>query len=243
MLIRYPADGRWSVCLTDDPYEACIISQTEPVIGITGPEPEDYSLWNGIFYLAASVEAVDEAYAKLVWCRFHGVPVTVTETEQWCLREMDKTDLKAIKNMYQVKDIVRYLEHPTGGEEQEDAWKAWLDAYCRHVYRMDGPAMWILTDTTGKLLGRLGLEWREICGIEGWFLGYALMPEERGKGLITQAAQQLISIAEEQWEITEFYIACEKENQASIACAKRLGFELICENQLFMVFFMSTSIS
>lgn len=243
MLIRFPAGGSAFVWLTDEPQTAETIRQKEPVIGITGPEPEGYVLWSGISYLAETVEAVDEAYAELVWCRFYGYPVTVLETEEWRLREMDETDLPFLCRMYQIKDVRRYLEHPTGGDDSREAWTGWIKAYCQHVYRMDEPAIWILTDRKGQLLGRIGLEWREVCGKEGYFLGYALMPEARKKGLATRVSKALLACMEERWGITDVYLSCEKENQASIACAKRLGFEYVCEDQTVVVFFISVSMS
>ncbi len=241
MLIRFPADSSYAVWLTDDPQTAASIRQKEPVIGITGPEPE-YSLWSGTFYLAESVDAVDGTYAKRVWSRFYKKPMIIAKTEAWYLREMTKADLPALRRMYREPDIRRYLEHPTGGDERDEAWEAWCEAYIEHIYRMDEPAMWVLTDREGRLLGRLGMEWQTICQKEGYFLGYALLPEARGKGLITQAARMLIDMSKEEWGITEIYLACEKQNQASAACAGRLKFELIHEDQLICVFCMSASI-
>lgn len=233
------------VWLTDDPAQARAIQSQAPVIGITGPGPE-YRLWSGILYLAESPEAVTMDYAARVWCRFYHEPVVIAretaERREWKLREMTKQDLPGLDRLYQDPQVLRFLPHPLG-EEQDDcedrrmrAWEAWLDAYRELVYEREQPAMWTIADGKDRFLGRLGLEWKSWEDgpgrhvgeqlPDGYYLGYALLPEHRGKGLIVRAAQALFAYLEEEWEITELWLVCRADNIASVRCAARMGFSV-----------------
>lgn len=254
LICRQAGPGR-HVWLTDDPKEARRLQQTEPVIGIAGPGPE-YKLWSGVFYLAEDPDAADAAYCSRVWCRHYGVPAVILEGEGWCLRETDRKDIPGLEALYQDTQAVRYLEHPLGADPQQPdpdrtkKWTDWLDAYRRYVYRMDGPAMWTLTDGNDRFAGRLGLEWRrEKAGgagkeTEGYFLGYALMPEMRGKGMIAAAGRELLCMVRKEWGIDTVYLVCEKENQASAKTAERLGFQPVRNrnDQACSLLIMSVSI-
>ncbi|MBQ8639269.1 MAG: GNAT family N-acetyltransferase [Lachnospiraceae bacterium] len=254
MLIRRYADESRFVWLTDEPSEARNRQQKEPIIGITGPEPE-YSLWFGVSYLAEDCEAVTPDYAERVWCRFHGEAAVILKGEGWCLREMKEEDLEGMEQLYEDREVKRFLPYPLG--ERFDSggigsagtsvcreahrlqdWQDWLQAYRREVYELDEPAMWVIADENDRFLGRLGLEWKELpdvtaeensCdSLQGYFLGYALLPRARGKGLATKCAASLLAVLEERYGIETVYLICEKENQASIRCAGRLGFQKLC---------------
>lgn len=238
------------VWLTDNPDEARRLSCEKPVIGITGPEPE-YELWFGVLYLAADLEAADEEYCERVWSRFYKKPVTIVREEGWCLRETSEKDLPVLTALYRDSGASRFLEHPLGADEDTAVrWQAWLTAYRRYVYEADGPAMWTIADAADRMVGRFGLEWHEgkefglLEEYSGYYLGYALLPQERGKGWIRRAAEAFFPVAREEWELDTLYLICDKENQASAKTAERLGFVLIqeqCRHASFLL--MSVSIS
>lgn len=227
------------VWLTDDPAQARMLWTHEPVIGIIGPGSE-YHLWSGILYLAESPEAVTPDYAARVWCRFYHEPVVIAqktaEGEGWKLREMTKQDLPLLDRLYRDPQVLRFLPHPLGEEQKSGenermrVWEAWLDAYRELVYEREQPAMWTIADGEDRFLGRLGLEWRageDVSGDpDGYYLGYALLPEHRGKGLVVRAAQALFAYLEEEWEITKLWLKCRTDNTASVNCAERMGFSI-----------------
>lgn len=243
MLIRRGSDSFGTVWLTDQPRQARDLQQTAPVIGIVGPGSE-YELWSGVSYLAETAEAVTDSYAERVWCRYYGQALVLARGDGWRLREMKESDLEGMKRLYRDPEAERFLECPVEREDaKEKDWTDWLQAYRKEVYAMDEPAMWTLADSRDRFLGRFGLEWRREGECSGYYLGYGLLPEARGKGYIDKCAKVFLPTLEDQWGIERIYLTCKKENQASIRCAKRLGFrEWGRQDQDCLLFVMSVSI-
>ena len=79
------------------------------------------------------------------------------------------------------------------------------------------------------MIGLIGLEWRERDGQipEGYYLGYALLPEARGKKLAAEAASQLILYCMEYWSLEQIYLLCDSSNTPSVKTACACGFTSI----------------
>lgn len=147
----------------------------------------------------------------------------------WSIREADKKDAKAFEALYNDEEVKRFLPYPLEKQAQScKDWEDWIESLHRYVYPSEEPSMWVLTDENDEMIGRIGLEYKEKdeeSGIpSGYYLGYAILPKWRKKGLATQVASQLIAYCFDYWELERIYLLCSSENVASQKTARACGF-------------------
>lgn len=98
--------------------------------------------------------------------------------------------------------------------------------YIVHRYPFYGYGMWIILDkVTGKVIGRAGLEEREIEGEVYTELGYVLHPSYQGKGIAFEICQEILSYAQHGLYMEEIYGFTHLDNIASQRLLRKLGFE------------------
>ena len=236
------------VVLTDSPEEARTLQKSIPVIGICTPG-QDKS-WSGISFLAEDWEDVDDEYAELAYCRYYHLPRVLVcgewsvvseqklviggqnfeeQTHTWLIREADKKDAKAFETLYNDDEVKRFLPYPLEKQAQTcKDWEDWIECLHQYVYPSEEPSMWVLADENDDMIGRIGLEYKdkdEESGIpSGYYLGYAILPKWRKKGLAAKAASRLLKYCFEYWQLKEVYLLCSSENMASVKTALACGF-------------------
>ena len=261
--IKMTVDGH-EVWLTDDPKEAFTYQKTVPVIGICTPG-QDKS-WSGISFLAEDWEDVDDEYAELAYCRYYHLPRVLVcgewsvaseqnlaiggqnfeeQTHTWLIREADKKDAKAFETLYNDDEVKRFLPYPLEKQAQTcKDWEDWIESLHQYVYPSEEPSMWVLADENDDMIGRIGLEYKEENKENGtpggYYLGYAILPEWRKKGLAAKAASRLLKYCFEYWQLKEVYLLCSSENMASVKTALACGFtkmssiEVPIQNSVFL---------
>ena len=252
------------VVLTDSPEEARTLQKSIPVIGICTPG-QDKS-WSGISFLAEDWEDVDDEYAELAYCRYYHLPRVLVcgewsvvseqklviggqnfekQTHTWLIREADKKDAKAFETLYNDDEVKRFLPYPLEKQAQTcKDWEDWIECLHQYVYPSEEPSMWVLADENDDMIGRIGLEYKEKdeeSGIpSGYYLGYAILPKWRKKGLAAKAASRLLKYCFEYWQLKEVYLLCSSENMASVKTAFACGFtkmssiEVPIQNSVFL---------
>lgn len=252
------------VVLTDSPEEARTLQKNIPVIGICTPG-QDKS-WSGISFLAEDWEDVDDEYAELAYCRYYHLPRVLVcgewsvvseqklviggqnfeeQTHTWLIREADKKDAKAFETLYNDDEVKRFLPYPLEKQAQTcKDWEDWIECLHQYVYPSEEPSMWVLADENDDMIGRIGLEYKdkdEESGIpSGYYLGYAILPKWRKKGLAAKAASRLLKYCFEYWQLKEVYLLCSSENMASVKTALACGFtkmssiEVPIQNSVFL---------
>ena len=249
--IKMTVDGH-EVWLTDDPKEAFTYQKTVPVIGICTPG-QDKS-WSGISFLAEDWEDVDDEYAELAYCRYYHLPRVLVcgewsvaseqklviggqnfeeQTHTWLIREADKKDAKAFETLYNDDEVKRFLPYPLEKQAQTcKDWEDWIESLHQYVYPSEEPSIWVLADENDDMIGRIGLEYKEENKENGtpggYYLGYAILPKWRKKGLAAKAASQLLKYCFEYWQLKEVYLLCSSENIASVKTALACGFTFAC---------------
>lgn len=245
--IRMTADGH-KVLLTDLPEEARLSQKNGPVIGICSPGSGES--WSGISFLAEDWDDVDDAYVELTYCRYFHLPRTLIQTDDklnadrvdkivadrvdsrkmnshpvfWKIREAARKDAAGFAALYEDAQVQQFLEYPLSKRaESLSDWEDWIESQHRYVYPSEEPAMWVLADEHDEFMGRIGLEYKE----DGYYLGYALLPKWRKKGLAAQAASQLLRFCFDYWQLDNVYLLCSCENIASIKTALACGFSHI----------------
>lgn len=236
------------VVLTDSPEEARTLQKSIPVIGICSPGSDKD--WSGISFLADDWEDVDDEYAELAYCRYYHLPRVLVcgewsvvseqklviggqnfeeQTHTWLIREADKKDSKAFETLYNDDEVKRFLPYPLEKQAQTcKDWEDWIESLHQYVYPSEEPSMWVLADENDDMIGRIGLEYKEKdeeSGIpSGYYLGYAILPKWRKKGLAAKAASRLLKYCFEYWQLKEVYLLCSSENMASVKTALACGF-------------------
>ncbi len=251
--IRMTADGH-KVLLTDLPEEARLSQKNGPVIGICSPGSG--TSWSGISFLAEDWDDVDDEYVELAYCRYYHLPRTLLCVEDelsadmadkiaadtadradtadsreakssrisWKIREAACKDAAGFAALYEDAQVQQFLEYPLSKRaESLSDWEDWIESQHRYVYSSEEPAMWVLADEHDEFMGRIGLEYKE----DGYYLGYALLPKWRKKGLAAQAASQLLKFCFDYWQLDNVYLLCSCENIASIKTALACGFSHI----------------
>ena len=252
------------VVLTDSSEEARTLQKSIPVIGICSPGSDKD--WSGISFLADDWEDVDDEYAELAYCRYYHLPRVLVcgewsvvseqklviggqnfeeQTHTWLIREADKKDAKAFETLYNDDEVKRFLPYPLEKQAQTcKDWEDWIESLHQYVYPSEEPSMWVLADENDDMIGRIGLEYKEENKENGtpggYYLGYAILPKWRKKGLAAKAASQLLKYCFEYWQLKEVYLLCSNENIASVKTALACGFtkmssiEVPIQNSVFL---------
>lgn len=139
------------------------------------------------------------------------------ETERLVLRGFSEADLEPLVAFYSDEETARFV----GGVCEP--WEVWrrLASYIGH-WDLRGYGMFALEDkATGRFAGCCG-PWYP----GGWpepEIGWSLMAEFQGKGLVTEAANRCLSYAYDELGWTTAMSAIDPENEASKRVAERLG--------------------
>ncbi len=165
---------------------------------------------------------VDYYFLERMYQRKHGIPWTVVETERCFLREMEPGDLDALYLLYGEGDVARFVDPLYEDREEEEAF---IRSYIMNMYRFYGYGMWLafLRDT-GELVGRAGLNRREIGGVPVLEMGYLIGAGRQRQGYATEICQGILQYAKGATDFTEISCFIQAENIASIGLALKLGF-------------------
>lgn len=151
-------------------------------------------------------------------------------TERLILRPMEDADLDAFCEMMDRQEVRASLHVPPGFS-RADAWRA--IAQWRGQWELRGSGHWSLEErATGRWIGRAGLHRPEVDDWPGLEVGWALHPEEWGKGYATEAGSAAIAYAFEVMLVDEVWSVILPENHRSQAVASRLGLTLLEERVL-----------
>lgn len=173
-------------------------------------------------------EEVDETFLERVYQRHHRLPWTILETKRLVVRELALSDMDALFEMYAYEGMTDYME----GLYSYEAEYAYQEAYIENMYRFFGYGIWLVFEKeTGKLVGRAGIEHREIPGDEPE-LGYAIARPYWGRGYATEVCSAIIRYAKEELGFARLCSLIEPENAASVHLAEKLGFSLEGEAEM-----------
>ena len=101
-----------------------------------------------------------------------------------------------------------------------DGHAAKVEHWSRH-----GFGMWILRDrTTGAMVGRGGLQYTYVAGLDEVEAGWAILPERWGQGLATELAMACVTVAFRDLELAEIVAFTLPDNVASRRVMEKAGF-------------------
>lgn len=112
----------------------------------------------GADVLIESFEEVDLSYLECVRRRHFGIPWDIAETRRCRIREICMDDMEALFALYAEPHMTDYMEPLYSWEEE----LLYEQAYIDNMYRFYEYGMWVVIEkSTGKLIGRAGVEHRE----------------------------------------------------------------------------------
>lgn len=175
-------------------------------------------------FLVYDEDEIDEDMIEHVYNRHYKICCKVLETERTFVREIGVDDYDALKALYDYPEVTEFLE-PLFDKEKELQYQR---DYYDNIYSFYDFGMWgVFNKETGKLIGRCGIDPHE-HGIE---LGYIISPEYHRQGFAYEVCLAIIEYAKE-IGIPELLVKVDNENIASVALAKKLGFEFL-ENDFY----------
>ena len=176
----------------------------------------------GVDYILEEPALIPADSYQKIFERAAGLPWTILETERCVVRELTPADAEAVLALYD-SEARRFLEAPQDDPAEE---RKVLAAYAQKVYRLYGYGTWgIFSKEDGKLIGRAGFE--PYTGQDdAMHFGYLIHPARRRQGYAYEACAAILNYGQEMLGFPKIAAETVKENAASAALLKKLGFEL-----------------
>lgn len=219
------------------------IFQANNTLIICGSDEEmNYALKNSLFavgydthtgsHIILGFEEVTPDYLNKTLLRFLHLPWTICETKRLLIREATENDLDALYSIYNSSpDITQFIEPLYEDREKELEFQR---AYIENMYGMYGFGLWVIVHKeSGQLIGRAGIEIREINNSIEAEVAYVFSKEYQGMGLAYEAMEGIIEYA---WKNTEYdHLNCytQEENTKSVALCTALGFKYVNNETIF----------
>lgn len=171
-------------------------------------------------YVSENLEDVTGFDMELAYARKFKLPCTVAADEEITVREMTEADVPELLTIYEDPEIVKYV--PALGDMVTEIEKT--RNYIQYMYGFYGYGMWIIEDNrTKRIIGRAGIEHREIDKTVYCELGYLVRKEYRGRGYGYRAARLVLGFAKE-YGMEELITCIHKKNIPSARLSEKLGF-------------------
>lgn len=219
-----------TVIVTDD--AATVKKTVEDGVAVIGLERDGERLPGR--FIIDSLDALDEDYIKQVHDISYRIPKTILETGRTVIRQCDPSaDILPLIELYSKPHVTDYVE-PLYPAEEEAAYQR---DYFDHIYSFYDFGMWnVILKENGKLIGRCGLEYKELPTVtednaDDWLeLGYIIDPDYQGQGLGYETSKAAMDLAMSKGH-RHFFVEIDPRNAVSFALAKKLGFHLISSSQ------------
>lgn len=178
-------------------------------------------------YIITSLAGATARYLRLIYARYRKEPAVIARTERLVVREMELSDLDALYALYDTLSDCPFVE-PLYEREKETAF---TENYIRNMYGFYQYGLWLVFEAhSGVLIGRIGIENREIDGNYCQELGYLIGRPWQRRGYAQEAGLAVIQYAFEELELEKLYLCTGKNNKPSIALAHKLGFLLYAQD-------------
>lgn len=172
--------------------------------------------------LLIDVDEVEDEDFERIYRRCAGVPWDIAYTNRCYIREYCPDDLDDLFLLYAKPHMTDYME-PLFEYEEERQYEL---NYIEYIYKLYGFGMWLIySRTTGKLIGRAGIEVRESCDRENQAeLGFAIDSDLWNQGYAFEVCSKIIELARDEYGLTSLIARCDPKNQASRRLLTKLGF-------------------
>ncbi len=172
-------------------------------------------------FITESLLSTGEGYLLLVYARKHNLPVVIGETKRLLIREMSMQDLDSLYELYDSLKACPYIEPLYERSEEEE----FSRKYIENMYGFYNYGLWLVfLKDTNKLIGRAGIEHREINGELCHEIGYLIDKAYQHNHYALEVCEFIVNYAFDKIEVSSLIACINKNNTPSINLAKRLGF-------------------
>lgn len=204
--------------------ETLIITDTDDIIAeypeyaAVGYGPDHN--WN-VSYIITSFENISADYIQLVFDRKHKQPHVISNTERLIIREMEPDDLDGLYKVYDTLKKCPYIE-PLYERRKEEKFTA---DYIKNMYGFYQYGLWlVILKENNTIIGRAGIENREIDGEQIQEMGYLIGEPWQHKGYAGEACMSIMKYAFYELGLENIYVCVNRNNTASVNLAEKLGF-------------------
>lgn len=178
-------------------------------------------------YVVENEDSIDRMYLETVYCRYYGIPLEIAETDRLILREMQLSDLDSLYAVYDTLRDCPYIEPLYERAEEEE----FTRQYIENMYGFFEHGLWlVIRKEDNKVIGRAGIENREIDGELQKELGYLIGKPWQGMGYAAEACQAILDYVKERELCSHLFLCCHQKNIPSISLAQKLGFAVYAED-------------
>lgn len=174
-------------------------------------------------------EELPQAYLRRIWCNAQGIPVQIAETERLIIRESVVEDAEAFWKLYRDSECRKYLQQPPvnmeyglskeARERGVAAYRRYIEEYRKGQYAFFEYGMWTVVEKkNGAVVGRAGLEQQKMQVS----LGYAILPEYRGRGYAVEACGAILDYCKECGYEDQVAVTIDDGNAASKGVYQKL---------------------
>lgn len=173
-------------------------------------------------HVIESLDGIDMQYLNMVHARYNNLPAFITETERLYIREMSISDLDEMYALYDTLSDNPFVEPLYEREEEEQFSRNYID----NMYGFFQYGLWLVfRKSDSQLIGRVGIENREIDGETRQELGYLIGSQYQRQGYGIEACKAVLEYGREYIGLQEIFLCTDHENKASRCMAESLGFK------------------
>lgn len=192
-------------------------------IGFINPSSGNQDL-SDASVLVESFEDIGYHFLDTELTRANGDPVTIATTGRLIIREMTTEDIKDLYEIYRNPNVRKYIV------DIDDYLEAEIEkhkAYIKNIYAFYGYGLWgVFNREDNTLIGRCGIQNREIDGNNEVELGYLLNEAHWGMGYAYECASITVDYAFHTLYLPRIVAVIDKQNERSIKVAERIGMTL-----------------
>lgn len=178
-------------------------------------------------YVVENTDSIDRMYLETVYCRYYSLPLEIAETDRLILREMQLADLDSLYEVYDTLRDCPYIEPLYERAEEEE----FTRQYIKNMYGFFEHGLWlVLRKEDNKVIGRAGIENREIDGELQKELGYLIGKPWQGMGYAAEACLAILDYVKERELCSYLFLCCHQKNIPSISLAQKLGFAVYAKD-------------
>ncbi len=185
--------------------------------------------FEGFDNVCIHADLLSEREKLLMWQHHLGEPGTIGESKRLLVRESTPDDAAVIRAIYEDLSCGCYLEPlvlpliPGVEDHSQEAYAEYLRMYGKYQYPFYGYGVWTVVDSeSGQAIGWAGITFESHEGMDGLYLGYALLPEYWGRGLAQEACRLILQFVKEQELADRIYIRVQSKNLRSLKLAQML---------------------
>ncbi|MDF2589732.1 MAG: HAD-superfamily hydrolase, subfamily variant 3 [Anaerocolumna sp.] len=225
----YELDVKPDECIIiEDSYNGVCAANSAniPVIGYINEHSGQQDLTKANF-LIEGFEEVNYIFINNVYQRFFNLPITVTTTTHFVIRELTTKDIPDLYRIYQNPNVKKYVEEL--GVNLEDSIEK-HKAYIEKVYHFYGYGLWgVFIKDSNELVGHCGIQNRLINNSNEIEIGYLFDERIWGRGYAYECCKAILDYAFKELEIKQIIAVIDPQNERSIHLAERLSMKKVEE--------------